>query len=51
MGFLYDFAGLEEIVTFYNDDVKAGKFNLKLIILGDGGIYNKLNITGKSSFF
>lgn len=42
MGFLYDFAGLEEIVTFYNDGVTAGKFNLKFLILGNGGIYNQL---------
>lgn len=44
MGFLYDFAGLKEIVTFYNNSVKGGKFNLKFIILGDGGIYNQLKV-------
>ncbi|MEE9379291.1 MAG: glycosyltransferase [Candidatus Lokiarchaeia archaeon] len=47
MGFLYDFAGLEEIITFYDDDVKAGKYNLKFVILGDGGIYDQLKVLVK----
>ena len=42
MGFLYDFAGLEEIINFYNNDVKAGKYAMKFVILGDGGIYGQL---------
>ena len=42
MGFLYDFAGLIEIIEFYNNKVKNGEINLKFIILGDGGIYNTL---------
>jgi len=42
MGFLYDFAGLREIIDYYNDDVKNGRYNLKFLILGDGGIYNHL---------
>ncbi len=42
MGFLYDFAGLIDIINFYNDDVKAGKFKLKFLILGDGGIYTQI---------
>lgn len=42
MGFLYDFAGLEEIIDFYNQEVKEGKLFLKFIILGDGGIYSDL---------
>ncbi|NMC04341.1 MAG: glycosyltransferase family 4 protein [Candidatus Lokiarchaeota archaeon] len=42
MGFLYDFAGLQEIIDRYNDDVKAGRISLKFIILGDGGIYEQL---------
>lgn len=42
MGFLYDFAGLKEIIDFYNEDVKSKKFNMKFLIVGDGGIYNQL---------
>jgi glycosyltransferase involved in cell wall biosynthesis len=63
MGYLYDFAGLKEIIEYYNTDVKAGNFNIKFIIVGDGGIYNSLLsyvkeidadwviLTGKVSFF
>ncbi len=42
MGHLYEFAGLKEIIEYYNDGVKTGKFNFKFIIIGDGGIYNSL---------
>ncbi|MFX1394337.1 MAG: glycosyltransferase [Promethearchaeota archaeon] len=42
MGYLYDFAGLKEIIEHYNSEVKNGKYNLKFLILGDGGIYNNL---------
>ena len=42
MGHLYEFAGLKEIIEYYNDDVKTGKYNFKFIIIGDGGIYNSL---------
>jgi len=42
MGHLYEFAGLKEIIEYYNDDVKAGKYNFKFIIIGDGGIFNSL---------
>jgi glycosyltransferase involved in cell wall biosynthesis len=42
MGYLYDFAGLKEIIDRYHSEVVNGKFNLKFIILGDGGIYNSL---------
>ncbi len=42
MGYLYDFAGLKEIIDFYHHDVKNGNYNLKFLIVGDGGIYNKL---------
>jgi glycosyltransferase involved in cell wall biosynthesis len=42
MGFLYDFAGLKEIIDYYHKDVEEGKLNLKFIILGDGGIYSSL---------
>lgn len=63
MGYLYDFAGLKEIIEYYNADVKAGKINLKFLIVGDGGIYNSLQryvkeidadwvvLTGKVPFF
>lgn len=42
MGYLYGFAGLKEIINYYNDAVKKGEIKLKFIILGDGGIYNEL---------
>ena len=43
MGYLYDFAGLQEIIDYYNNDVRSGKIKLKFVILGDGGIFNSLN--------
>jgi len=42
MGFFYDFAGLKEIIDYYNIDVKEGRFNIKFLLLGDGGIYKSL---------
>ncbi len=42
MGWLYEFAGLKEIIDFYNYDVRNGRFKLKFLILGDGGIYESL---------
>jgi len=42
MGFLYDFAGLKDIVDFYNKEVLEKKLNLKFIIIGDGGVYKNL---------
>ncbi|MFX1459513.1 MAG: glycosyltransferase [Promethearchaeota archaeon] len=42
MGYLYDFAGLKEIIKYYNPDVKKGKLKFKFLIIGDGGIYNSL---------
>jgi len=42
MGFLYEFAGLKQIIEHYNNDIKEGKLNLKFLIVGDGGIYNDL---------
>jgi glycosyltransferase involved in cell wall biosynthesis len=42
MGWLYDFAGLQEIIDYYNMEVKKGKINLKFLILGDGGVYYDL---------
>ncbi|MBY8986793.1 MAG: glycosyltransferase [Candidatus Lokiarchaeota archaeon] len=63
MGYLYDFAGLKEIIDYYNTDVKSGNLNLKFLIVGDGAIYNqlinhvkKINaewviLTGKVPFF
>jgi glycosyltransferase involved in cell wall biosynthesis len=63
MGFLYDFAGLREIIEYYHSDVKNGKLNIKFLIVGDGGIYRDLldytkeigadwvYMTGKVPFF
>jgi len=63
LGYLYDFAGLKEIIDYYNADVKSGKLNIKFLIVGDGGIYNSLInhvkeinadwviLTGKVPFF
>ncbi len=42
MGYLYDFAGLKEIIDYYNTDVKNGKLKFRFIIVGDGGIFNNL---------
>ena len=42
MGYLYDFAGLKEIIEYYHSDVKSGKLNIKFLIVGDGGIYRDL---------
>jgi len=42
MGYLYEFAGLKEIIDYYNSKVKSNSLNLKFLILGDGGIYNFL---------
>ncbi len=42
MGYLYEFAGLKEIINYYNPVVKKGKLKFKFIIIGDGGIYNSL---------
>jgi len=42
MGYLYDFAGLKEIIDYYNVDVKNGQLKLRFIIVGDGGIYSSL---------
>ncbi|MHA1931957.1 MAG: glycosyltransferase [Promethearchaeota archaeon] len=48
MGHLYEFAGLKEIIDYYNSKVIKNNFNLKFLILGDGGIYNFLqNYTQK----
>ena len=42
MGIVYEFAGLKEIIDYYNTDVKNGKYNFKFLILGDSGIYSYL---------
>jgi len=42
LGYLYDFAGLKEIIKYYHSDVNSGKLNIKFLIVGDGGIYNDL---------
>ncbi|MFX0025460.1 MAG: glycosyltransferase [Candidatus Hermodarchaeota archaeon] len=63
MGYLYDFAGLKEIIEYYDNQVKNGLINLKFIIIGYGGIYSFLKnyikeihakwvmLTGRLSFF
>lgn len=42
MGYFYEFAGLKEIIDYYNSDVIRGKLNFKFLLVGDGGIYNQL---------
>lgn len=42
MGYLYEFAGLKEIIDYYNPRIQKNKLNLKFLILGDGGIYKTL---------
>lgn len=42
MGYLYDFAGLKEIIDYYDPYNKTGKLKLKFLILGDGGIINEI---------
>jgi len=42
MGYLYDFAGLKEIIDYYNVVVKNGQLKIRFIIVGDGGIYSYL---------
>ena len=42
MGYLYEFAGLKEIIDYYNSKVNANSLNLKFLVLGDGGVYNYL---------
>ncbi|MFX0039515.1 MAG: glycosyltransferase [Promethearchaeota archaeon] len=42
MGYFYDFAGLKEIIDYYNADIISGKLNFKFILVGDGGIYSNL---------
>jgi glycosyltransferase involved in cell wall biosynthesis len=48
MGYLYDFAGLREIIENYHQFVVRGDLNLKFLIVGDGGIYNNLSNYVKS---
>ncbi|MFX0001900.1 MAG: glycosyltransferase [Candidatus Hodarchaeota archaeon] len=42
MGYLYDFAGLKEIIDYYNPKIHENNLNIKFLILGDGGIFNFL---------
>jgi len=42
MGYLYEFAGLREIIDYYNPRIHEDNLNLKFLILGDGGIYKSL---------
>ncbi|MFX0048780.1 MAG: glycosyltransferase [Candidatus Hermodarchaeota archaeon] len=63
MGYLYDFAGLKQIINYYHKRISNGFMKMKFLILGDGGIYNELVklvsdidakwviLTGKLPFF
>jgi len=63
MGYLYSFAGLKEIIDYYDKHVKSELFKIKFLIVGDGEIYSQLSdhvkklnanwviLTGKVSFF
>jgi glycosyltransferase involved in cell wall biosynthesis len=63
MGYLYSFAGLKEIIDYYDKSVKSKLFKIKFIIVGDGEMYAKLSdhikkldaawvtLTGKVPFF
>ncbi|TFG18729.1 MAG: glycosyltransferase [Promethearchaeota archaeon] len=42
MGYLYEFAGLIEIIDYYNHKVKNDHYKFKFLIVGDGGIYGDL---------
>jgi glycosyltransferase involved in cell wall biosynthesis len=42
MGYLYDFAGLKEIIDYYNERVNSGDLDMRFLIVGDGGIYSSL---------
>ena len=63
MGYLYSFAGLKEIIEYYDNSVKSELLKIKFIIVGDGEIYAQLSdyikkldanwviLTGKIPFF
>lgn len=63
MGYLYGFAGLKEIIDYYDKYVKSELFKIKFLIVGDGEIYTQLRdyvkeinanwviLTGKVPFF
>jgi len=63
MGYLYDFAGLKQIINYYHERISNGFMQMKILIVGDGGIYNELVklvrdldakwviLTGKLPFF
>ena len=63
MGYLYDFAGLKQIISYYHERISNGFMQMKILIVGDGGIYNELVklvrdldakwviLTGKLPFF
>ncbi|MFX1378910.1 MAG: glycosyltransferase [Promethearchaeota archaeon] len=42
MGYFYDFAGLKEIIDYYNIKILNTTLKFKFILVGDGGIYNQL---------
>lgn len=63
MGYLYDFAGLKQIISYYHERISNGFMQMKFLIVGSGGIYNELVkfvrdlnakwviLTGKLPFF
>ncbi len=42
MGYLYDFAGLIEIIDYYNKNDLAKRYKIKFLIIGNKGIENQL---------
>jgi len=63
MGYLYDFAGLKKIISYYHERISNRFMRMKFLIVGNGGIYNDLVkyvrdinanwviLTGKLPFF
>ena len=63
MGYLYDFAGLKEIIDYYHNKIKRENLPFKFLIVGDGGVYTQLKhhieeigadwviLTGRVPFF
>ena len=63
MGYLYDFAGLQQIIDYYHKINKERNLPFKFLIVGDGGIYSQLKkhieeieadwviLTGRVPFF
>lgn len=63
MGYLYDFAGLQQIIDYYHEIVDQGTLPFKFLIIGNGGVYSQLKkhieeieadwviLTGRVPFF